>query len=176
MLCRYSYENLYMKSKALSHSNSVFRYTAKFHMQLICWMLHWKEKQTTLPSSYGVLLQQRENKSRWYATAIRFDYVARLYRPRIVEYRHPKCLANWNWWVQFDLPQTATFVGRRPGFVNIFSKKQNKKNPASSSYTQNLAIVYHRLLLPFLSAYAVWWCKMLFVFRFSETFSKWFVK
>ena len=115
-------------------------------------------RDATLLSSYGVLLQQRESKSRWYATAIRFDYVAHLYRPRIVEYRHPKCLATWNWWVQFDLPQTATTVGRRPGFVNIFSKKkqktkkkkkkQKKKKNAYSSYTQNLAVVYQRLLLP----------------------------
>ena len=63
-----------------------------------------------------------EGKSRWYASAIRIDYVARLYRPRIVEYRRSKCLATRNWWVQFGLSQTATFVSKRPGFVNIFGK------------------------------------------------------
>ena len=45
----------------------------------------------------------RESKSRWYATAIRIDYVALLFRPPIVECRRPKCLATWKWWVQFDL-------------------------------------------------------------------------
>ena len=37
-------------------------FAAIFISQLICWMLHWKEKQTTFPSSNGVLLQQREQE------------------------------------------------------------------------------------------------------------------
>ena len=41
----------------------------------------------------------RESKSRWHATAIRIDYVVRLYRPPIVECRRPKCLATWRWGV-----------------------------------------------------------------------------
>ena len=36
----------------------------------------------------------RESKSRWYATAIRIDYVAHLYMPPIVECRRLKCLVT----------------------------------------------------------------------------------
>ena len=37
-------------------------FAAIFISQLICWMLHCKEKQTSFPSSYCVLLQQREQE------------------------------------------------------------------------------------------------------------------
>ena len=42
-----------------AHGAREFAFAAIFIPQLICWMLHWKEKETTFPSSYGVLLQQR---------------------------------------------------------------------------------------------------------------------
>ena len=76
----------------------------------------------------------RGNKSRWYAIAIRIDYVGRLYRPPIVECRRPKCLATWKWWVQFGLSRTVTFVSRRPGFVNILWKKKKKKKKKRLTY------------------------------------------
>ena len=44
------------------------------------------------PTAY---FYSRESKSRWYATAIRIDYVAHLYWPPIVKCRRPKCLATW---------------------------------------------------------------------------------
>ena len=55
-----------------------------------------KQQQQQQQKTNKQILQQgeRESKSRWYATAIRIDYIARLYRPPIVECRRLKCLAT----------------------------------------------------------------------------------
>ena len=93
---------------------------------------------------HTVYYYSRESKGRWYATAIRIDYAARLYRPPIVEYRRTKCLATCQWCVQFDVSLTATFVSRRLGFVNIL-----RKNCFLVVY-QHLSVVYQWLVLSFL--------------------------
>ena len=89
-------------------------FTAIFISQLICWMLHWKENETTFPSSYGVLLQQGEQEP-LVCYSNTYQLRCPLYRPPIVECRRPKCLATWKWclvWyiVRCDICQQETRI------------------------------------------------------------------
>ena len=102
-----------MKAKALSHSNSVIiiqvyrkmpcgkcsktqnargareiAFAAIFISQLICEC--FTEKKNRHFNHHTAYYYSREDKSRWYAAAIRIDYVGR----PVVECRRPKCLAT----------------------------------------------------------------------------------
>ena len=110
-----------MKSKASSHSNLVIsdsgiqqnftcnvKSAQKHEMHMEIAILHlvqffshnsfaewFTEKKNRLHFHHlTAYYYRKESKSRWYATAKRIDYVARLYMPPIVECRRPKRLAT----------------------------------------------------------------------------------
>ena len=89
-------------------------FAAIFISQFICWMLHWKKKQTTLPSSHGVLLQERTK-----AVNMLQQYVSIAFTVCIGQRSLNAGVRNA--WLQMMstvwLAYIATFVSRIPGFV-----------------------------------------------------------
>ena len=113
-----------------------------FLSQFIFWMLHLKEKQTTFPSSYSVLLQERQQEP-----LVCYSNTYRNTLPVCIGHRSLNAGVRNAWRPEND---EFSLVYRKlrnlsAGYRDLwtFSKKR-------LVVYQHLAVIYQRLFLPFL--------------------------